>query len=123
MAASGPMKPQSHKFSWNTVLTGVALVTLTIVAYFSWSAKQAAPNVTFTTITGEKISTQNLRGKVVVVNFWATSCETCVHEMPRMVETYNQYQSKGLELVAVAIPYDPPNYVLNFVQTRMLPFK
>ena len=39
-----------------------------------------------------------------------------------MVETYQQYKNKGFEIVAVAMSYDPPNYVLNFVQTRQLPF-
>ena len=66
---------------------------------------------------------QSLRGKVVMVNFWATSCTTCVHEMPQMVQTYNKYKDKGLDFVAVAMSYDPPNYVLNYAQTRGLPFK
>ena len=39
-----------------------------------------------------------------------------------MIETYNQYKNKGFEIIAVAMSYDPPNYVLNFVQTRQLPF-
>jgi peroxiredoxin len=66
---------------------------------------------------------QSLRGKVVMVNFWATSCVTCIKEMPDMVETYNKYKHKGLDFVAVAMSYDPPNYVLNYAQTRNLPFK
>ena len=79
--------------------------------------------MTFTSLSGEKVSLQSLRGKVVMVNFWATSCTTCVHEMPQMVETYNKYKEKGLDFVAVAMSYDPPNYVLNYAQTRNLPFK
>lgn len=39
-----------------------------------------------------------------------------------MIEIYQQYKGKGFEIVAVAMSYDPPNYVLNFVQTRQLPF-
>jgi peroxiredoxin len=57
-----------------------------------------------------------------MVNFWATSCTTCVKEMPQMVETYNKFKGQGLEFVAVAMKYDPPNYVLNFTETRKLPF-
>jgi peroxiredoxin len=82
-----------------------------------------APEVTYTSLSGEKITSQSLRGKVVMVNFWATSCVTCIKEMPDMVKTYNKFQGKGLEFVAVAMSYDPPNYVLNYVQTRSLPFK
>jgi peroxiredoxin len=43
--------------------------------------------------------------------------------MPDMVETYKKYQERGFEFVAVAMSYDPPNYVLNFTETRQLPFK
>ncbi len=84
--------------------------------------KQAAPNVSFTDIKGNKISLEQLKGKVVMVNFWATSCTTCVGEMPDMVKTYEKYHAQGLEYVAVAMSYDPPNYVLNYTETRKLPF-
>jgi peroxiredoxin len=40
-----------------------------------------------------------------------------------MVQTYNKYKDQGLEYVAVAMSYDPPNYVLNYAQTRSLPFR
>jgi peroxiredoxin len=43
--------------------------------------------------------------------------------MPQMVDTYNKFKGQGLEFVAVAMKYDPPNYVVNFTQTRQLPFK
>jgi len=91
--------------------------------YLSLSSNKSAPDVTFTSITGEKVSMQSLRGKVVMVNFWATSCTTCVHEMPQMVQTYSKFKDRGLDFVAVAMSYDPPNYVLNYAQTRNLPFK
>ena len=67
-------------------------------------------------------STQ-LQGKVSLVNFWATSCTTCVAEMPELVATYQQYKDKGYETLAVAMSYDPPSYVVNFVQSRQLPFQ
>lgn len=85
-------------------------------------AKPAAPAVTFSTLTGEKIAMESLRGKVVLVNFWATSCPGCIKEMPGMIDSYKKYKSKGFEIIAVAMPYDPPNYVLQFTQDRKLPF-
>jgi peroxiredoxin len=85
-------------------------------------AKPLAPATNFSTITGEKISLGDLRGKVVLVNFWATSCPGCVKEMPGMIETYKQYQGRGFEIIAVAMPFDPPNYVLEFTRDRQLPF-
>jgi peroxiredoxin len=108
---------------WIKLLGIVVAVALAVVGYFSLSAKNAAPDVSFATLTGEKVSMQSLRGKVVMINFWATSCTTCVKEMPEMVQTYNKYKDKGLDFVAVAMSYDPPNYVLNYAQTRNLPFK
>jgi peroxiredoxin len=109
--------------TWIKALIAVVVVALAVVGYFSLSTRQTAPEVTFTSLTGEKVSMQSLRGKVVMVNFWATSCTTCVKEMPEMVHTYDKYKDKGLDFVAVAMSYDPPNYVLNYAETRKLPFK
>ena len=93
------------------------------IRFAPFSPQQQAPDVTFITIARQKINTHDLRGKVVMVNFWATSCATCVKEMPQMVDTYNRFKKDGLEFVAVAMSYDPPNYVLNYTETRKLPFK
>ncbi len=116
-----PAAPRNR--TWIKVLGALVFVTIATIGYFSLFAKQSAPNVTFTDLSGNKITSESLRGKVVMVNFWATSCTTCVAEMPQMVETYNKYKGQGLEFVAVAMSYDPPNYVLNYAQTRKLPFK
>lgn len=102
---------------------GAAVLTIAAIAGFTYLRSTPAPDVTFVSIAGEKISTKDLRGKVVMVNFWATSCTTCVHEMPAMVDTYNKFKDQGLQFVAVAMSYDRPDYVLNFTETRKLPFK
>ena len=97
-------------------------LALAVGAYTLSTRAVAAPQVTFIAIDGHKITPESLRGKVVMVNFWATSCATCVKEMPQMVDTYNKFKGQGLEFVAVAMQYDAPNYVLNYAQTRQLPF-
>lgn len=74
-------------------------------------------------LDGTRHSTAAMKGKVTLVNFWATSCTTCVAEMPQVIATYNQYKAQGFDTVAVAMSYDPPSYVVNFAQTRALPFK
>ncbi|WP_283444244.1 TlpA disulfide reductase family protein [Noviherbaspirillum suwonense] len=109
--------------TWIKLLAGAAALAVAAVAYFTLTAQQAAPSVTFTSLDGQKFTSESLKGRVVMVNFWATSCVTCVKEMPQMTETYNKYKDQGLEFVAVAMSYDPPNYVLNYAQTRKLPFK
>ena len=82
-----------------------------------------APPVTFTSLKGEKISMESLRGKVVLVNFWATSCIRCIREMPQMIDTYRKYNTQGLEAIAVAMSYDPPNYVVYYTEKNALPYK
>ena len=89
-------------------------------AYFARGTP--APDAVFTSLKGERISLKSLRGKMVIVNFWATSCTTCIHEMPQMVETYRRFHERGLDFIAVAMSYDPANYVLNYTETRQLPF-
>lgn len=92
-------------------------------AYLALGARDAAPPSTFVLLDGTKKTTADLRGRVTLVNFWATSCTTCVAEMPKMVATYDKYHAKGYDMVAVAMAYDPPSYVVNYAQTRKLPFK
>ena len=117
-----PASPRPRKPVWIKAAAVVLVLAIAVVGYFSLFSRTPAPDVTFSSLSGEQISMQSLRGKVVVVNFWATSCVTCVKEMPALVETYEKYKGQGLNLVAVAMNYDPPNYVINFAQTRQLPF-
>lgn len=87
------------------------------------SAGKMAPEVTFNATVGKPFSTRDLIGRVVLVNFWATSCATCVKEIPGMVDTFQKFHGEGLEFVAVAMSYDNPGYVDNFVASRKLPFR
>ena len=82
-----------------------------------------APESTFVLLDGSRLTSAQLNGKVTLVNFWATSCTTCVAEMPKLIATHEKYQARGYETLAVAMSYDPPSYVVNFAQTRKLPFK
>ena len=109
-----------------TIIQTMSLLTILGIVLFaalSLFKKESAPAVSFRTLNGEQIALESLRGKVVMVNFWATSCATCVQEMPEMVETYKKYSDRGLEFIAVAMSYDPPSYVLNYAESRQLPFK
>lgn len=61
-----------------------------------------APDFTVTTLSGAKVRLQELRGKVVFVNLWATWCPPCREEMPSMVRLYQAMRAKGVEIVAVS---------------------
>ncbi|TAM20674.1 MAG: TlpA family protein disulfide reductase [Candidimonas sp.] len=105
------------------VITLVALTALAGVGLWQFAgAAKMAPDITFVTLTGQKITPADLRGKVVLVDFWATSCLTCIQQMPGMIKIYNKLAPKGYEAIFVAMKYDPPNYVENYTQTRKLPF-
>ena len=101
-----------------------AAVLLIFIAWFGYTVLQQSEidDIVFVSIKGESISMDSLRGKVVLINFWATDCKSCVSEMPKLIQTYHQYQSRGLEIIAVAMPYDPPAQVVNFASKKELPF-
>lgn len=99
------------------------VAVLAVAGWFAFNPSKHVPEASFTLLSGEKISTSQLKGKVYLINFWATSCTTCVAEMPAMVQTYDQFKGQGLEFIAVAMNYDAPMYVANYAKTRKLPFK
>jgi peroxiredoxin len=86
------------------------------------SRHDKAPIVGYTLLDGSQHRSDALRGKVVLVNFWATSCTVCVKEMPALMATYRQFRERGFETLAVAMRYDPPAYVVNYAHSRELPF-
>lgn len=82
-----------------------------------------APESTFVLLDGSQRTTADLKGKVTLVNFWATSCVTCVAEMPKLMATHDKYKDRGYNTLAVAMSYDPPSYVVNYAESRKLPFQ
>jgi peroxiredoxin len=81
-----------------------------------------APDVDFELLDGRSLALAELRGKAVLVAFWATSCGPCVEEIPDLVALYEEFAQSGLELIAVAMPYDPPIQVAAFSREHRLPF-
>ncbi|WP_322469687.1 TlpA disulfide reductase family protein [Hydrogenophaga sp. SNF1] len=102
---------------------GLALGAAGVLGLSGCAGREAAPDSTFVLLDGSQARTADLQGKVTLVNFWATTCVTCVKEMPALVATHQKYAPRGYETMAVAMSYDPPAWVVNFVQSRQLPFK
>ena len=108
------------------VAAALAVLAIGVGAYLTFqsvAAVEKAPSVVYTLLDGTKANTDQLRGKVVLVNFWATSCTTCIHEMPQIAATHEKFKSRGYETLAVAMSYDPPAYVVNYTESRKLPFR
>jgi peroxiredoxin len=108
--------------SWIFVAAVALIAAGAFAAWRALSSREPAPKVPYTLLDGSKSSTDAQRGKVMLVNFWATSCVTCVAEMPQIVATHQKFKARGYETVAVAMSYDPPAYVARFAQSRALPF-
>ena len=87
-----------------------------------FSNEQLLPKFELTLLDGTKINESQIKGHVAIVNFWATTCSICVKEMPEMIKLYQTYENQGFKYVAIAMPYDPPMYVIDFAKTRKLPF-
>jgi len=102
-------------------VAAVAIAAGAVVAALTRGAP--APDVRFVTLSGQTFATADLRGKVVLVNFWATSCVACVEEMPQMIEAWKKFSPRGYEMIAVAMSYDHPNLVADFAHKRALPFQ
>ena len=74
-----------------------------------------APDFKLKKVTGESIALNTLRGKIVLVNFWATWCEPCRAEMPSMEEIYRDFNRKDFEILAVSSDEDGLTSVKPFL--------
>ena len=103
-------------------IISVFLIAFVAILLFLSLQTNSVKNLNLITISGEKITSQQLLGKITLINFWATDCPGCINEMPGLIETYNQYKDQGLEVIAVAMYYDPPSRVISFTKNNNLPF-
>lgn len=102
------------------LLLALALGTTAVLFYLQ--RPPPAPSTTLTLIDGSQVSLAALRGRPVLVNFWSTTCRICLHEMPRLATLYAELEPAGLEIIAIAMPYDPPVRVAAYAKQRRLPY-
>jgi peroxiredoxin len=111
-----PERLKRYRPSWLT------LVMLGLIAYMwfrppAWVTElnHPAPELRVVTFDGKSLRLADLRGKVVLVNYWATWCPYCRHEMPAMEKFYQDYRAKGFEIVALSEDNDPAK-VRDFIK-------
>ena len=100
----------------------IAALAGLVVMLWPEPAPRRAVNAEFPLLDGNKITLAELRGRPVLVAFWATNCKPCVEELPDLIKLYNELHPRGLELIAVAMPYDPPLRVQTFVRNQRVPY-
>lgn len=97
-----------------------------VLALATWnllSPPATAPrDVVFQLIDGRRLALEEMRGRPVLVSFWSTTCPACLREIPHLKALYRKAAPRGLVMVAVAMPYDPPSEVLALVADRELPY-
>ncbi|MGC2421894.1 MAG: TlpA disulfide reductase family protein [Candidatus Acidiferrales bacterium] len=93
-------------------------------AFRGWQAAGGAsasslgnePDVTFPDLQGQSVTLASLKGKVVLVNFWATWCDPCKAEIPDLMELQEKYAGKGFTVLGVAMDDDGKSVVQPYVQ-------
>ena len=80
-------------------------------------------SLTGTTLNGEAFDLDSLRGKIVLLNFWATWCGPCIAEIPTLKERYEEFHARGFEIVGISIDTaENKETLVEFVQSRQLPW-
>ena len=99
--------PRNPRY-WRVAL----LAVIAILIVLGWTLRHRfvpvaegspAPEYSAKTLTGSEVSLASLRGKVVLLNVWATWCYPCVEEMPTLQHAYDLLKGDGLEVVAVSV--------------------
>jgi thiol-disulfide isomerase/thioredoxin len=105
-------------------LIGVIILIISGLRGGFWQQKslEMPADLVFTTITGKKITAEDLKGKPVVINFWATDCAACIQEIPYLKQLYAKYQPQGLEMLGITMYYDLPNHVVAMVSAKQIPY-
>ena len=70
----------------------------------------------------QKLTLKNFRGKVVLLNFWATWCKPCMKEMPSMQRLYQSLKSEGIEIIAISIDRGNQDQVKQYAQNLGITF-
>jgi len=80
------------------------------------AGSKTAPEFSLKDLSGAEKKLSDFKGKVLIIDFWATWCPPCRNEIPHFVSLYNQYKSEGLEIIGVALDQNPRNALPGFIK-------
>ncbi|HOB63190.1 MAG TPA: TlpA disulfide reductase family protein [Candidatus Competibacteraceae bacterium] len=112
------------KLSKEIIIAGIAVIVVMACAtvWLMPTGLRQAPPLVGKTLDGRTLTLQQFRGKPVLVTFWATTCPGCIEEMPHLIDLYRDLNPKGLEIIGVAMAYDPPEQVRTLAAQRQIPY-
>lgn len=94
-----------------------------VKTFFDMTKEDRILETTFFDIKNQKeIKLSKLKGKVVIVNFWATWCPPCKIEIPSFIDLYQTYNKDGLEIIGVSVDQSGVNSVLAFMKEKSIPY-
>ncbi len=83
-------------------------------------AREPAPSFTLQDLNGKQVSLSDFKGKVVILDFWATWCPPCVKEIPHFIELHEQYKDRGFAMVGISLDHQGISVVKSFVQKNQV---